>query len=299
MVWSQRSYEREEGGVLYVVPTPIGNLEDITLRAINVLKSVDYIACEDTRQTLKLLNHFQIKQKLTAYHEHNKHKKGPHLLADLKQGKRIALVSDAGMPAIADPGEDLVRLAVEARIPVISLPGANAALTGLVASGLSTRNFVFYGFLSRKASDRREELEQLSALPYTLIFYVSPHHLDETLKDMRDILGERQAALIKEISKRHEQYVRGSLSDLVSWVDKEDVRGEYMVVVEPQIGSGQNLAECSDWWHPLKLTEHVEHYLNQGLLPNEAIKRTAQDRHLSKRQVYQLYHGLRKRDDAE
>lgn len=286
----QKSYEQEKGGALYLVPTPIGNLEDMTLRALKVLQTVDYVACEDTRQTLKLLNHFQIKQRLVSYHEHNKREKGEKLLADLKEGKRIALVSDAGMPAISDPGQELVRLAVEAQIPVISLPGANAALTGLVASGLSTRHFLFYGFLPRKAGERKKELLHLSSLPYTLLFYVAPHHLADTLGDMVDVLGRREAVLVKEISKRHEQYVRGDLAELSMWVKKEEIRGEYMLVVQ-----GNELGQAASeeaWWQAMSLVQHVEHYVRQGLKPSEAIKRTAQDRGLPKREVYQQYHGL-------
>lgn len=297
MVWIQKSFEEARQGLLYLVPTPIGNLEDITLRALKVLEDVDYIACEDTRQTLKLLNHFNIKKKLVSYHEHNQREKGPQIVADLTEGKRIALVSDAGMPAISDPGEDLVRLAIDAKIPVISLPGPNAALTGLVASGLATRHFLFYGFLSRKGSERRQELAQLRSLPYTLLFYVAPHHLLETLSDMRDILGERQAALIKEISKLHEQYVRGKLAELIEWATLETIRGEYMLVVEPY--QGQDAEEAHPWWHQLSITHHVAHYIQQGLKPNEAIKRTARDRSLPKRKVYQIYHGLKEGQGGE
>lgn len=286
----QKSYEDEKRGILYLVPTPIGNLEDITFRALKVLRTVDYVACEDTRQTLKLLNHYQIKQKLVSYHEHNKREKGEKLLADLKQGKRIALVSDAGMPAISDPGQELVREAIEAQIPVISLPGANAALTGLVASGLATRHFLFYGFLPRKANERRKELLRLASFPYTLLFYVAPHHLVDTLEDMAEIFGPRKGVLVKEISKRHEQYVRGDLNELLAWVREEEVRGEYMLVIQ---GNGEDQAALDDaWWQSLSLVQHVEHYLGQGLKPNEAIRRTAQDRGVPKREVYQRYHGL-------
>ncbi|WP_307342690.1 16S rRNA (cytidine(1402)-2'-O)-methyltransferase [Caldalkalibacillus uzonensis] len=294
-MWSQLSYEDQDKGVLYLVPTPIGNLEDITLRALETLKTVDYIACEDTRRTRKLLQHFQIEQTLTPYHEHNKHHKAPRLLEDLKQGKRIALVTDAGMPAISDPGQDLVQQAVEEQIPVVSLPGATAGLTGLVASGLSTRRFLFYGFLDRKSKVRREQLTALSALPYTLIFYEAPHRLQETLGDMVEMLGDRQAVLVRELSKRFEEYVRGTLGELCHWAQEKEVRGEFTLIVdkakEEQL-QAIDVQEAAPWWENKTVTEHVEHYIDQGFTPKAAIKQTAKERDLPKREVYQLYHGL-------
>ncbi|EGL81846.1 Ribosomal RNA small subunit methyltransferase I [Caldalkalibacillus thermarum TA2.A1] len=291
MIWSQSSYAAEHQGILYLVPTPIGNLEDITFRALEVLKTVDYIACEDTRHTRKLLNHFQIDQMLVSYHEHNKKQQGSRLISDLKQGKRIALVTDAGMPAISDPGEDLVQQAVAERIPVISLPGANAALTGLVASGLSTRQFLFCGFLERKPKARQEQLAALSRLPYTLIFYEAPHRLVETLEDMVEILGDRRAVLVRELTKRFEEYIRGTLGELYQWAQDQDVRGECTLIVD----KGEHFALTSEqppWWQQLTIKEHVEHYIEQGYAPKEAIKQTSKERQLPRREVYHLYHGL-------
>ncbi|MGR9047983.1 16S rRNA (cytidine(1402)-2'-O)-methyltransferase [Halobacillus faecis] len=284
----QKSFMDHEQGTLYIVPTPIGNLEDMTFRAVNTLKEVDLIGAEDTRNSRKLLNHFEISTTLVSYHEHNKHTKGPELLERLRDGKNIAIVSDAGMPGISDPGTDLVQRAVDADVPVVVLPGANAALPALAGSGLSTEGFYFHGFLPRKKKDRAAVLQQLQSVQVTLVFYESPHRLKEMLTHVHDVLGNRKASLVRELTKRYEEYVRGDLGELVDWAHSEQVRGEFCVVIE---GADEVESEDSQWWTRLSVVDHVQHYIdNDGMRNKEAIKQTALDRKLPKREVYQAYH---------
>lgn len=296
MAWNQSSYFLESGqGCLYLVPTPIGNLQDITFRALEVLKKVDYIAAEDTRHTKKLLHYYQIEKRLVSYHEHNKEKRGEIILSDVQDGKQIALVTDAGMPGISDPGEDIVRLAMAKHISVISLPGANAALTALIASGLSSTPFTFYGFLPRNKKKREEELHRLRYSPYTLILYEAPHRLRQTITSIHTVLGDRQGALVRELSKKHEEYIRGSLSYLLSWSEQTEIRGEFCLVIE----GNQNTEEVEQaqeaqgdvlWWQELSLEEHVQFYIQQEYTSKEAIKSVAKERNLPKREVYQAFH---------
>lgn len=267
----------------------------MTFRAIAVLKEVDYIAAEDTRQTIKLLNVYQIEQRLVSYHEHNKEKSGQHILEDLRQGKRVALVTDAGMPGISDPGEDLARLAIAEGIAVISLPGANAALTALIASGLSTEKFSFYGFLERQKKKKEAELEELRLMPQTLIFYEAPHRLKETLLAIHHVFGERCAALVRELSKKHEEYIRGTLSELIEWSKVETIRGEFCILVsgntnQEEIDQAKQVLLEGVWWRKVSVPDHVEHYITEGYPVKEAIKQVALERELSKRNVYQAYH---------
>ncbi|RDY66425.1 16S rRNA (cytidine(1402)-2'-O)-methyltransferase [Halobacillus trueperi] len=284
----QKSFMDHEQGTLYIVPTPIGNLEDMTFRAVHTLKEVDMIGAEDTRNSRKLLNHFEISTTLVSYHEHNKHTKGPELMERLRDGQNIAIVSDAGMPGISDPGTDLVQRAVEADVPVVVLPGANAALPALAGSGLSTEGFYFHGFLPRKKKDRAAVLEQLQSIQATLIFYESPHRLKEMLSHVHEVFGDRKASLVRELTKRYEEYVRGDLGELVDWSHSEQVRGEYCVVIE---GGDDVEPADSQWWASLSVVDHVEHYIeNDGMRNKEAIKQTALDRKLPKRDVYQAYH---------
>jgi len=277
------SYQQQGTG-LYIVPTPIGNLEDMTYRAVRILQESDIVAAEDTRQTMKLFRHFSIETKLVSYHEHNKQTSGERLLADLEAGKQIALVSDAGMPGISDPGSDLIRQAIAADIPVIVLPGANAALTALVASGLSTERFLYYGFLPRKKKERREALEQLKYETGTLVFYEAPHRLKEMLQGIEEVLGDRQVTLARELTKRYEEYIRGSVSDLRAWA-AEDVRGEFVVLVE---GSNEERPDAviqdSD---PL---EQIRRYIEEGEKPNAALKRVAKERGLDRQELYLAFH---------
>ncbi|UED69252.1 MULTISPECIES: 16S rRNA (cytidine(1402)-2'-O)-methyltransferase [Brevibacillus] len=285
----QRSFAQEETGVLYLVATPIGNLDDITVRCLETLRAVDVIACEDTRQTRKLLNHFQIEKRTVSYHEHNKEASGQGLLQWLAEGKQIALVSDAGLPAISDPGADLVRDAVAAGYPVVPVPGANAALTALIASGLPTDRFVFCGFIGRENKERREELERLKRYPETLIFYEAPHRIAKTIAAMQEAWGNRRAVLARELTKRYEEFVRGTFDELLEWLDSGEVRGEFCVIVEGYTGAVET-EEAVDWWQQMSVVGHVDHYCEQGLSKKEAIKQAADDRGLPKRDVYNEYH---------
>lgn len=290
MMWQQKSFENEgQKGILYLVPTPIGNLEDMSFRAVRILKEADLIAAEDTRNTKKLCNYFEIQTPVVSYHEHNKESSGEKLIHKVKEGMTIALVSDAGMPAISDPGYELVQAAVEQRITVVPLPGANAALTALIASGLSCQPFYFYGFLSRSKKEKKEELENLKKQKATLVFYESPHRMKETLATMYEILGNRNIALCRELTKKFEEFIRGSLEEILEWSNQDEIRGEFCIIVEGA-NEQQNEEEIS-WWEPLSIEEHVNHYVNsKNISSKDAIKQTAKDRGLNKREVYQAYH---------
>ncbi|MFD1137010.1 16S rRNA (cytidine(1402)-2'-O)-methyltransferase [Paenibacillus urinalis] len=283
----QKSFEQKEGtGTLYLVGTPIGNLEDITYRAVNTLKSCDIIAAEDTRQTRKLLTHYEISPELLfSYHEHNKEASGPELIRYIIEGKNLALVSDAGMPAISDPGTDLVRLAIHADIPVVTVPGANAALSGLIASGLGTERFTFVGFLPREKKDITAILKSFGASQGTLLFYESPHRVQKTLTVMQELWGNRRAVLARELTKRHEEYVRGNLQECIEWLEEHPPLGEYCLIVEGRSQDEEKELQ-NEWWQHLSLTAHVEHYEKEGLSRKDAMKSTAADRELSKRDVY-------------
>lgn len=274
---SQKSYDvSNERGVLYLVPTPIGNLEDMTFRAIRILKEVDYIAAEDTRQTKKLCNHFEIDTPITSYHEHNKHTKSEQLLSDLDGEKNIALVSDAGMPCISDPGYELVVAAVKKGYTVVPLPGPNAALTALIASGLPTGQFYFYGFLNRNKKQRKEQLQELQYIKESMIFYEAPHRLKETLKSIEEILGNRSIVLCRELTKRYEEFLRGSVLEAIEWTNATDIRGEFCLILE---GTNEEAPDESNlWWEQLTIIEHVDHYVEEGLSSKEAIKQVAKDR---------------------
>lgn len=285
----QKSFSMANEGALYLVPTPIGNLEDMTFRAIRVLKEADLIAAEDTRQTVKLLNHFEISTPLTSYHEHNKRESGVKILEEIKNGKTVALVSDAGMPAISDPGYDLVVEALAENITVIALPGANAALTALIASGLPTDHFYYYGFLPRGKKERVAELERLQVIVDPIIFYEAPHRLKETLTAIEKVLGDRKASLSRELTKKFEEYIRGTLTELIQWADEETIRGEFCIVVEG--ANKQEMQEQKNWWDDLQIKEHVDYYIEkEGLRSKDAIKRVADERGLPKREVYQSFH---------
>lgn len=287
---SQKSYQTD-GPTLYVVPTPIGNLEDMTYRAVRILGEVDLIAAEDTRQTMKLCRHFGIETKLVSYHEHNKHVSGPRLIEDIEAGKSVAVVSDAGMPGISDPGSDLVRLAIEAKLPVVVLPGANAALTALVASGLATERFLYYGFLPRKKKERLDVLASLQYEPGTIIFYEAPHRLKEMLTGIQDAFGNRQLVLGRELTKTFEEFLRGTVEEALVWCEGE-VRGEFVVMV----AGSTEIAPTHDWWEALSPLEHVDRYIEDGLKPNAAIKQVAKERGLSRGEVYDAYHQVDKKE---
>lgn len=287
-MWQQKSFENEEEkGILYLVPTPIGNLEDMSFRAIRMLKEADVIAAEDTRNTKKLLNYYEIDTPIVSYHEHNKESSGEKLLEKLKEGAKIALVSDAGMPTISDPGYELVTAATEEKLTVVPLPGANAALTALIASGLPAQPFYFYGFLSRQKKDKKNELKELSKQTSTIILYESPHRLKETLEILAEQLGNRKIVLCRELTKKYEEFIRGSIEEAIHWAKTEEVRGEFCLIIE---GNKEPVSEGSPWWKDLTIKSHVEHYIGEGYHSKEAIKLAAKERGLNKREVYQAYH---------
>jgi len=274
-----------EKGTLYLVATPIGNLQDITFRAINTLKDVDVIAAEDTRHTIKLLNHFEIKKPLISYYEHNKIVKGNYLIEQLLVGKNIALVSDAGSPGISDPGEDMVRLAIDNDIKVTMIPGPVAAVTGIVISGLPTGRFVFEGFLPMNKRTRQERLKQLKDETRTIIFYEAPHKLPHTLKDMYNAWGDRRIALARELTKIYEEVIRCSLFEAMERYQNESPRGEFVVIIEGQ--DEKILIENErDKYADISIEDHVNMYTEAGLAKKEAIKKVADDRGIIKRDVY-------------
>lgn len=285
----QKSFANEIEGAIILVPTPIGNLEDITYRALNTLKTATVIAAEDTRNTRKLLNYFEITTPLTSYHEYTKKEKIEKLINEAERGAKIAVVSDAGMPAISDPGTDIVEAALERNIKVIVLPGANAALSALVGSGLSTEEFYFYGFLPRKKKEMVEVLERLRSIPATLLFYESPFRVKQTVNVLHETLGNREIALARELTKRFEEYIRGTIEQVLAWTETNELKGEFVIVVE---GASEDETDTEgDWWTGLDMKEHVEHYMDkEGLSSKEAIKQTAVDRGIPKREVYQNYH---------
>lgn len=278
-------------GTLYLCATPIGNLGDISARCLEVLENADLIAAEDTRRTVQLLNHFGISKPLTSYHEHNKREKGEYIISLLKDGKNIAQVSDAGTPAISDPGEDLVKLCIENDITVTSVPGPVAGINALILSGLPTRRFSFEGFLSVNKRHRNEHLSSLKNDMHTLIFYEAPHKLKTTLADMASVFGgERRIALVRELTKLHEEVIRTTLDGAIELYNEKSPRGEYVLVVE---GAAENAAEeAEEWWTSLSVTEHVEKYISDGMTSKDAVKKAAADRNVPKRDVYSEYHGL-------
>ncbi|MFM9281694.1 16S rRNA (cytidine(1402)-2'-O)-methyltransferase [Paenibacillus jiagnxiensis] len=284
----QKSYsDRTNGyGTLFLVGTPIGNLEDMTFRAVRTLQECSIIAAEDTRQTRKLLTHFDIiPEKLFSYHEHNKSASGPELIRYIMEGKNLALVSDAGLPAISDPGADLVRLALSAGVAVVPIPGANAALSALIASGLNTERFTFAGFPPRERKELLSLLEKFEASHGTLLFYESPHRVVKTLATIQEAYGNRQVVLARELTKLHEEWVRGTAADCLAWLEEHPPLGEYCLVVEGK-SAQEEAEEKQAWWKELTLQEHVKHYESEGISRKEAMKRTAADRSLSKRDVY-------------
>lgn len=273
--------EQHQAGTLYICGTPIGNLEDITYRAVRVLQEADLIAAEDTRHTRKLLSHFSIHTPLISYHEHNKQRVGTQLIERLLSGQTIALVSDAGMPGIADPGSDLVAAAIAAGILVVPIPGANAALSALVASGLDTRNFMFVGFLPKTSGKRRIVLNQIIQLPASLIFYEAPHRLLATLQDLQRILGDRQVTLARELTKRYEQFIRGTLSQLSEHFRQTEPRGECTLIVAGSTGITSTQAEqiCDP-------VVAVNSLMAEGMHKKDAIRKVASEQGLSRRVVY-------------
>ncbi|WHH57064.1 16S rRNA (cytidine(1402)-2'-O)-methyltransferase [Petroclostridium sp. X23] len=276
-----------EKGMLYLCATPIGNLEDITLRVLRILREVDLIVAEDTRQTIKLLNHFEINKPLTSYHEHNKIEKGKYIVEQLKQGKNVALVSDAGTPAVSDPGEDLVALCIENEIGITSLPGPVAAITGLIISGLPTGRFCFEGFLTVNKRNRKEHLEGVRDDTRTLIFYEAPHKLNNTLKDMLEVFGDRRIALARELTKRYEEVFRGTITQAIDRFEENLPKGEFVVIIE---GADKEKikAEQQQQWEEMSVQDHIDLYVNQGMDRKEVLRKVAKDRGVSKREIYAL-----------
>lgn len=281
---NQHSFDPHDSGTLFLVPTPIGNLDDMTVRAVKTLQTVDLIAAEDTRNTQKLLNHFEIETKQISFHEHNTQQRIPELIAKLQSGLSIAQVSDAGMPSISDPGKELVAAAIQANLPVVPLPGANAATTALIASGLAPQPFMFYGFLPRKASVQKAELTKLAQQEQTVIFYESPYRVAKTLTAIQAIFGDRQAVLARELTKLHEEFIRGSLSELIDWA-VESARGEFVIMVQ---GADPVEPVASD----VPLVDQVQALIDAGDKPNAAIKAVAKTNGLNRQAVYNAYHGL-------
>lgn len=264
----------------------------MTVRALRILKEADVIAAEDTRNTKKLCNYFDIQTKLVSYHEHNQESGGYKILSYMEEGKSVALVSDAGMPCISDPGEDIVKRVIEAGFPVVPIPGANAALSALIASGIAPQPFQFYGFLSRSKKERQAELERLSQNRETLVFYEAPHRLKECLKSIhKSFGGERRIVLAREVTKKFEEFLRGTVEQAVEWADANEVRGEFCLVIEGN--AAPDPVDASTWWEQLSIAEHVAAVMERdGLSSKEAIKQVSIERSLSKREVYQAYHEL-------
>ena len=274
----------KEKGILYIVATPIGNLEDITIRAINILKEVDCIAAEDTRHTLKLLNHLEISKPLISYHRHNEETKSDILLEKLKNGENIALVSDAGTPGICDPGEEIICKCIEEKIKIVPIPGACAIVNALICSGLDTKKFLFLGFLSINKKIRKEELEKIENSQETIIIYEAPHKLKETLKDLSNILENRKITIARELTKIHEEFVRGTAKELLETF--QEVKGEMVLIIEKnQVKIKTNEEILAN----LTLEEHYNYYEEKGFEKKEIIKKIAKDRNLPKNEIYQKF----------
>lgn len=269
-------------GKLYICPTPIGNLEDITYRTLRVLNEVDLIAAEDTRHSVKLLNHFEISKPLTSYFEHNKDSKGIYLINKLLEGENIALISDAGMPGISDPGEDLIKLAIEHNIEIDVLPGATAFVVALVGSGMNTHKFAFEGFLDRDKKLRRSRLEEVKEEERTMIFYESPHRLKDTLKDMLKVFGNRKISVNRELTKKYQEVIREDIETVINLFNEKDVKGEFVLIVDGFKGEKTLANDYSD----LNEREYVEALLEDGMSKKDAIKVVCKERKLKKDVVY-------------
>lgn len=272
-------------GKLYLCATPIGNLEDITLRVLRTLKEADLIAAEDTRNSIKLLNHFQIKTPMTSYHEYNKIEKAYQLVEKIKAGQNVALITDAGTPGISDPGEELVRICQEAGVEVTSLPGAAACITALSMSGLSSRRFAFEAFLPKDKKERAFVLSALGQETRTIILYEAPHHLRKTLEELQEALGDRRLSICRELTKKYETVFSTTISGACSYYQEHEPRGEFVLVIE---GKSQKeiIEEQQRGWQEVPIEEHMQHYESQGISRKEAMKLVAKDRGLSKRDVY-------------
>lgn len=272
-------------GILFLCATPIGNLEDMTFRAVRILKEADLIAAEDTRNSMKLLNHFGIKTPMTSYHEYNKREKGKKLISVLAEGKNIALITDAGTPGISDPGEELVRMCHEAGISVTSVPGASACITALTVSGLSTRRFAFEAFLPADKKERAEILSELEKETRTLVIYEAPHRLVKTLEELREAVGDRRLTVCRELTKRHETQWQTSIQEAADYYKESAPKGECVLVIEGKSRQALKEEKQAEWLE-LSLEEHMEYYLSRGLDRKAAMKQTAKDRGVGKRDIY-------------
>ena len=270
-------------GKLYIVATPIGNLEDITLRALRILKEVDLIAAEDTRQTLKLLNHYEINKPLISYHRHNEEIKSEILIEKLKNGENIALVSDAGTPGICDPGEEVIKKAIEENIEIIPIPGACAMINALIVSGISTKEFEFLGFLPLNKKLRRQKLKEIENSNKTIIIYEAPHKMKITLGDLKEILKDRKIVLARELTKIHEEFIRKSIDELLSEIDT--IKGEMILIIE---GNKIDTEECKNF-NEISLEDHYKLYEEKGLNKKEIIKQIAKDRNVNKNEIYMYF----------
>ena len=272
-------------GKLYLCATPIGNLEDITMRALRILKEADLIAAEDTRNSIRLLNHFGIKTPMTSYHEHNKIEKAYRLVEKMKAGQNVALITDAGTPGISDPGEDLARICYEEGIEVISLPGASACIAALSASGQKTRRFAFEAFLPKDKKERAEILKEMEKESRTLVLYEAPHHLLKTLKELYETLGDRSVTVCRELTKKFEEKRKTSLAEAIAYYEKSEIRGEFVLVIEGKSRHEIHEAE-KESWEGISIEAHMEMYLSQGFEKKAAMKAVAKDRGISRRDVY-------------
>ena len=270
-----------EKGILYIVATPIGNLEDITYRAINILQNVDIIAAEDTRHTLKLLNYYNISKHLISYHRHNEEIKSEQLIEKLKEGKNIALVSDAGTPGISDPGEVIIKKCIEQKIKVIPLPGACAFVNALICSGLDTSEFIFLGFLPLNKKNRKNKLDEIKISNKTIIIYEAPHKLENTLKDLEEIIEERKIIIARELTKIHEEFIEGSIKELIE--KSKEIKGEIIILIE---GNKKEKLNEKNELNEISLEEHYAYYEKQGFEKKEIIKKIAKDRNVNRNEIY-------------
>ena len=285
----QKSFKGQSSyGTLYLVPTPIGNLQDMTFRSVQILKEVDLICAEDTRNTGLLLKHFEIETKQYSFHEHNAYEKIPDLLERLKSGLSLAQVSDAGMPSISDPGHDLVKAAIAEDIPVVALPGASAGITALIASGLAPQPHIFYGFLPRKKGQQIDFFKEKVSYPETQIFYESPYRVADTLENMYEVYGNRQVTLVRELTKLYEEYQRGSISEILDYIDSNPLKGECLLIVAGASGNDREENLTSD----VTPVEAVEALIASGMKPNQAIKTVAKERKINRQELYNLFHGV-------
>ena len=289
MIQVQKSFKGQtDYGTLYLVPTPIGNLQDMTFRAVDTLKNSDFICAEDTRNTGLLLKHFEVSVKQISFHEHNAYEKIPELIELLKDGKNLAQVSDAGMPSISDPGHDLVKAAIAEDITVVALPGASAGITALIASGLAPQPHIFYGFLPRKSGQQKEFFESKKAYPETQIFYESPYRVTDTLENMLSVYGDRKVVLVRELTKLYEEYQRGQISEILDYIAENPLKGECLLIISGQDEEAQAEKAAEDL-NPAKL---VASLVEAGDKPNQAIKKVAKTYSLNRKEVYNAYHGI-------